>query len=112
VTTTTTPKALLQRAADIITERGWHQGNYTDPKGCGVCALGAIHIAYAEAKSRPHPFLYVSGLSKWAEDPPLKAAYDGLRDQIGDWISDWNDEEGRTAEEVMAAFRAAAEAAE
>jgi hypothetical protein len=46
------PSKLLDDAAEVIETRGWHQGNYRDPEGEGVCSMGALFVArhgYANA---------------------------------------------------------------
>jgi hypothetical protein len=100
----------LRAAADIIERNGWHQGNYflpDDPKPpqeCRVCALGAIHVAI---HGQPWSPMFDSE----QEDRTLKAFAAASRFVDGPWGSlvGWNDEPDRTAEEVIAALRGAAD---
>lgn len=83
----------LLKAAQIIRERGWCQrvGREADGR---VCALGAI------AEATRHTIVEVIMCS------PVAAR---LRKHIsGRTISDWNDEPGRTAGDVIAALETAA----
>lgn len=107
-----TPQALLKRAATIIAERGWYQGHFIDEQGCSVCAHGALNLAYAEAAGFTGDASGAYG-SEWHGYPgpePLGQAVDALLAVIGDpdSIADWNDDEDRTEEEVVAAFHRAA----
>ena len=82
-----TTREVYLRAADLIEERGWCQGKFgTDDR---LCILGAIFAAERE----------------WHRSIGL----DALRMVIGrDVIVPWNDQEGRTQEEVVSALREAA----
>jgi hypothetical protein len=101
-----TPASLLNRAADILDERGWFQGNYMSPDGC-VCALGSLHLAANELVGAPNRATFATG-------PEFEAAldriYGALQSDSMDSIADWNDSEGRTKDEVQAMLRRAAEA--
>lgn len=118
MTDTTTPQALLTRAADIIEERGWYQGSWAGNDGC-VCAWGALNIAIAEAAGLvndeaakpPDPDFFPGDLYNAHAEAELvlsrtinRAANDTY---VG--IEKWNDEPGRTKEEVQAMLRRAAE---
>lgn len=113
-TTIPTPQALLTRAADIITERGWAQGDYISDTGC-VCALGAIYLAAGEAAgievdlhelaiSADLP-VEVAMAARAAED----LAAERVVDQAPDGIAYYNDQHAASAAEVVAVLRAAAE---
>lgn len=107
----------LRAAADVLERDGWTQGRYHDDDGCH-CALGAIAVAI-RGSSRPNPDRW----KPWAENAiRLRAGAALVAHSVGippdayhhprlD-VSDWNDEYGRTAAEVIAALRAAADAAE
>ena len=87
---------VLERAADVIVDNGWCQGTFHD-NGC-YCALGAIAQA--------------CGIDGWkanfAEGMTGRAAQK-LRNTVhSEAIDDWNDAEGRTQSEVVAALRRAA----
>lgn len=113
MTDTITPQALLDRAADIITERGWYQGHFIDEEGRCVCALGALNLAYAEAAG-VDASVNGGAWHGWPGPKPLNLAVDALQAATGqeDWIAEWNDDEDRTEAEVVAALRAAAKAGE
>lgn len=82
----------LRAAAEVLRCDGWTQGELTDANGCH-CVLGAFYKAGC---------LAMPG-----------AADQVFRDHIGvGSLAAWNDREGRTAEEVIAALEAAADAAE
>jgi len=88
--------AVLERAAEVIVDNGWCQGTFSFD-GC-YCALGAIANA--------------CGIEGWkanfAEGMTGRAAQQ-LRDTIDrDAVDEWNDTEGRTQTEVVAALRRAA----
>lgn len=115
-TTAPTPQQVLLRAADIIGERGWTQGDYINEAGC-VCAVGAIRAAAAEQAGLDN-FLDVLdgdavlpvGLSDAARRAELLAGAH-VDDPFGGLVG-WNDAEGRTADEVVTILRAAAEGGE
>lgn len=101
---------VLDKAAEIIARNGWMQDDFYDftqsqvwgkePKDCRVCAYGAIHIALTGMPQPPE------------EDgpDPDEAAY-ALLDFIGVEgrdLGSWNDQNGRTAEEVVQAMRGTA----
>jgi hypothetical protein len=103
VTALTVPD-ILRRAAQVLAERGWCQGDYEDEQG-HVCARGAINLV-------------VTGLP-WEEGEhnPLatSAAWALAKYLNGYWaadVSDWNDAAERTEAEVRAALLAAAQRAE
>lgn len=97
----------LEKAIAVIKERGWYQGYYYDQEGDGgggVCILGAIGVACAgnpEAWWNP---------SVGNELEPLAAL---VRDELGldagyVLLHDWNDDPGRTEEDVILALKKAA----
>lgn len=96
---------VLRHAARIIEERGWYQGFYsegldrsTEDSG-PVCALGAIHVAMSGNANPP--------------DGPFPDYESGVLVAAGPFMATdvafWNDYPGRTAAEVTAALRAAAD---
>ncbi|MDP9145933.1 MAG: hypothetical protein M3N43_14790 [Actinomycetota bacterium] len=82
---------MLRHAARIIEERGWCQTTMEDRAG-RVCLLGGIvkSVGYQELGRAAHQF---------------------VMGQIGSAIN-FNDTHGRTAAEVIAALRAAADEAD
>jgi len=89
-----TVRDVLLHAALLIEERGWCQGLYEAPDG-RLCAIGALSVA-----SGGDADIYVGGAADEALARIVCTAY----------IPHWNDATGRTAAEVIAALRAAAEA--
>jgi len=82
----------LRAAADVLERDGWTQEQFTDALGCH-CAEGA--------------FMYATpSVERWT------AASAALRSYLGAVVITWNDAPGRTAAEVIAALRAAADRAE
>lgn len=102
---------VLDRAADIIERNGWWRKSYYDFGAVGskpkcelaCCARGAINLA-ANGRTPDR-------LSNLGEDA-LHALerYLGISGEHPDSVADWNDEPGRTVEEVIAALRGAAKA--
>lgn len=90
---------ILTKAADLIDEFGWMQGEYYNEKGC-LCAVGAIRVA-ADG--------YVEGAF------PSEAATRAI-DLVAvhldtSSVIEWNDDFDRTQAEVVAKLRAVAEVA-
>lgn len=111
----TTVPAVLERAADLIEQRGLCQnGWYTDRKG-GLCARGAIYAAVGV-----EPQVRTADLG-WIHLPrDMQALFDRARKALAAAIESpdpsfpiisWNDAPERTAAEVVGGLRAAAEAA-
>jgi len=115
---TTTPKALLERAADIIDRRGLYQGDYMGSAG-NVCTFGAMLVAVAEEHGIPERDLpeaiFYNDRIEWDNVREIESAAVILARSLGidelD-IPDWNDDAERTREDVISALRVAAEAAE
>lgn len=97
---------ILDRAADLIEERGWNQGWYVNECG-GLCAVGAMYTAAGVE------------LPVGAEFPDIPdevsnavlRAFRVFGDHVKRLASAWNDAPGRTKEEVVSTLRAAAQAA-
>ena len=94
--------AVLRRAAGIVRERGWCRGTQQDELG-RVCALGALNIALS---GHVYSFRGPFRLDGWqpSNHPGMDAACHALYEAIGDdtfWcIPHWNNQPGRTADEV------------
>ena len=104
---------ILDKAADVITQRGWWQGGFV-PKGtsdlgsCPVCPLAAINVAAGgdprrciDAWPDTLAFAAASALATYLgcpEDEPLATC-------VGEH---WNDDPARTKEQVLAALRGCA----
>jgi hypothetical protein len=99
---------ILTRAADLIEQRGWNQGWYVNACG-GLCARGAI---YAAAGHEPL-FLDVNGdwFAPVMNDRDVDRAERFLDGFVGVHAASWNDTVARSAADVTAALRGAAEAA-
>lgn len=99
---------ILDKAADLIDERGLAKGWYCGPGGT-LCARGAI---YAAAGYEPEPdgsdHDWIAGLLRHDEVMRAEVLIDQV---IGYVVSQWNDAPERTAAEVATALRGAAEAA-
>ncbi|WP_329390068.1 DUF6197 family protein [Streptomyces sp. NBC_01716] len=100
---------LFRQAAQILRDQGHTKGAYVDPDG-RVCALGALSTA---ATGNPIPPETIT--------PGILAAMGILAARIDsnivdeddlERIADWNDRRSTTAKNVIAAFQAAAEAAQ
>ncbi|MFF2852600.1 hypothetical protein ACFVT5_40865 [Streptomyces sp. NPDC058001] len=100
---------ILDRAADHIESVGWFQGElydrYTDPSrplaACRVCALGAINVALHGSPQFP------VGRTLGGVDAHEVAEY-VERGFENTELASWNDESGRTQDDVTAAFRGTA----
>jgi hypothetical protein len=99
----------LRAAADVLRRDGWTQGDYV-ADGCH-CLVGAIVAALGGKDGE--------GSIPIDNQPRALAARRTLAQHFGDmstdwWadLIDWNDDPDRTADEVIAALEAAADAAE
>ena len=84
----------LRAAADVLERDGWTQGRFYDRSTHARCAVGAIHYVVNHKGVR------------------AVQAREAFADHVGEMGSSWNDAVGRTAAEVIAALRAAADRAE
>jgi hypothetical protein len=85
---------VLDDAADLLEREGWIQGALED-RGAH-CALGALVDVDLENQYR---YLARAALAKQVGLNP---------DRAGNWLANWNDDPLRTRQEVLDAFRAAA----
>src|SRR4051812_17319567 len=96
-----TPQEVLREAADYIGEHGWTQGSYRDYDG-GVCALGAIASVTGSVVldcNGDLAALYASDLGDQAVKILKASLSPGKK-----WprsVPNWNDDPGRTAEDVI-----------
>lgn len=106
--------AILDEAADVIRRNGWVQGGYVnrdqledglEPANCAVCARGAINLALGGDPENDY-FIGVSDAVDAVE------AWLVISGAIGEYVSlhEWNDDDDRTAEDVIAALEGAARA--
>lgn len=102
---------ILDKAADLIDTRGWNQGHYVNESG-GLDLDGALHAAVGMDPQRG------TGMHRWpgwTQERELASnrTYAWLkrwfnRSETPIW---WNDQAGRTKEEVVSTLRAAAQTA-
>lgn len=117
---TDTPDAVLTTAADYLAEpESWGTGWFITADG-SRCALGAITWAVAPDDADGDPRYHTASihaaelLARYLiseRNVPVAATGDDKLDVI-ETVGDWNDSPGRTAGEVIAALRAAADYAE
>jgi len=103
--------AILDKAADVIERNGLHKGTYASGALVGggaftdkcCCARGAINMA-------------ANGNNPWETSEASELAHDalctylGISGNVDQSVADWNDNEYRTAEQVITALRGAAQA--
>lgn len=102
-------RALLD-AAEYIRVHGWCQQFYDGDK---VCLVGALHAVLGSER-------VTRTISTGATIPAFEPSWPGVSDDaaeqvrahlhlpIGESVADWNDEPGRTADEVISALESAA----
>lgn len=98
----------LRAAADVLERDGWTQGRLGTADG-PKCAVGSIYFVATDCRDMGDES-YVKAETDRAEE-----AGRALSRQIGvprDLVPEWNDAGNRTAAEVIAALRAAADRAE
>ena len=107
-----TAAEVLRDAKGVLERNGWLQGHYFDDRqfragtpaeACRVCLYGALNLAAGNGPHRPLE----------AAHPVMLAVY-AVIDASGDWdgVGGWNDEPGRTVDEVLALLDEAIERAE
>lgn len=101
----TTELALARAARQAIRDHGWVQKDFGNDLR-GYCALGAIQTGADEVLG-----LHASGVMETclrcgsSDIPPARAVTTKLKELLdGRVVSEWNDEVGRTKEEVLAKF--------
>lgn len=98
------------KAIEVINELGWHQGEYQartdtdehDPNGA-VCAMGALGVALrGSAYGAPldDPLLSKVVNEQYPTCPHPGHSHDGAPRSV----PCWNDEDGRTKDQVIAVF--------
>ena len=106
-----TTSQVLDKAADLIEERGWTDGPFGWPddrvkEGGALCLEGGIMAALG---------LDMNDVGRLYEEEDPRSfrfcpAYNAVRDYLGSdltHIYEWNDKRGRTQHEVVATLRAA-----
>ena len=97
-----TADEILDAAADLLEKEGWIQSNLVSPEG--RCAIGAIRRVQDMNGSL---IQYMFGSPKNPiplQDTPTYV----LQSFLGQAVATWNDQKGRTKEEVVQALRDAA----
>lgn len=104
------PSVLLRTAVDLIKNVGWTQGTYRrysyadgHEKVVSYCAIGALDEALNKTGGYKEDRFV-------AAREFLSQAVKGQTTRVG--VVSWNDETGRTKEQVLAAFEKAVAAAE
>ncbi len=92
----------LERAARLIDELGWCQGEQTEPDG-GICAATALMRAAQIEASEYGDVLDIYELSRMALGFSTGDVTVGLF-----CLASWNDQPGRTRQEVVDRLRGAA----
>ncbi len=110
MTATLTVADVCDRAAALIERNGWHHGGYyranahSKPADCPMCVRGAINTAVF---GEPVPGL--PGAVAWLHVEFAEQAVREFLDLGTNSLAKWNDAEGRTYTEVIAALRGAAQ---
>lgn len=89
----------LLAAADVLTRRGWAQGEMERRSG-QVCAIGALRIAIFGKVAIPYSEKY---------DPSQRDRFRAAREFMASWVgwplSVWNDHKAKDINTVLMAFR-------
>jgi hypothetical protein len=98
-----TPEDYL-RAAEIVKERGWNRGGYTDTSTGAVCLLGAIYYARAERLGIKTPFDKEGEPRRTIDFAIPREVQDK---EFGPWTMawEWNDSTARGKGQVSAKLR-------
>lgn len=102
---------VLNESADIIERQGWSQRNGMAPGEGPKCLMGALGQAM-DAPVRDafleEGQLYCYGAVEDGLATQALVEHIGKKNVGGPYLFFWNDEEGRTAEDVIGVLRAAA----
>lgn len=100
-----TPADVLDRAADLLEERGWTRYTLESDTGC-LCAVGAINVAWF---GKPRGSV-VSGV--WECGSIQEQAISALVTEVSPYaieprygVMDWNDEFAKNKRQVVATMR-------
>lgn len=91
--------AILEKAADIITTKGWTQNNYTDKDG-RVCLVEAINQAACTMCSTAQTRIGAADSAAYALRKHLYLSPFNTPNLVA-----WNDDPQRTAEDVILALK-------
>jgi hypothetical protein len=92
---------IRRRAAELIEERGWHQGDWTGADG-SICLNAALLLAVHPQHNFVNP--------EWPD--VTLAVHEAVLGELEVWeraeyrdsLADWQDAPGRTVDEVLAAL--------
>lgn len=93
-----TASEVFRRAADYLEKHGWLQDDFGEIGG-PCCVVGAMQAVKGHAPGAPH-----RGDERWG----VKREVDVLSRYLDTNPEPWNDRNGRTKDEVVAALRKAA----
>lgn len=102
----TEPADVLEAAANLLESKGWGQGefmNAIDPDDATkFCAVGAIRTVTGYSLAGRRDEDYAVYRKRYACSLQANVA---LGDKVGTDVVHWNDQPGRTAEEVIDALK-------
>ena len=103
---------ILDKAADVIEQRGWWRGAYRQPgadvRTCPVCVLGALNVATGSAPDAESNFKVPCAVSAAANALARHLGL-GTDDELIDALgNDWNDHTAESIDDVVSDLRAAA----
>ncbi|GHG10125.1 DUF6197 family protein [Streptomyces hydrogenans] len=101
-----TPEEILVSAGDIIRRDGWYQGETDDgdPESGAVCLMGAIGRAATGDSRSEEVTIWRDGVMEEAN-----RAVQRVIDILGRTdVGVWNDDQGRTVEDVLLVLKQAA----
>lgn len=102
------PSEILTAAANRLAEKGWVQGAYTLPVDISLCHTALPEIGATDLTGAIRAV--AGGWWNHDSDDAKAEAKEAVRDAIGGGsLGGWNDEDGRTVEEVIGILRLAAE---
>lgn len=109
---------ILEKAADVINERGWTQGREVDRTGA-VCLRGALRMAAGATidlkwygADGVHPFMTGPEHPRPSEyTRAIERVMGLLEHEVINLMPAWNDEQGRTKDEVITVLQHAAKLA-
>lgn len=107
---TATVTSVYRRAADILDSRGWNQGDLIDPENGAVCVLGACLLASGIVPDITLPFYQQSIAAGCRRHAAVLAAHlGGPLWMAVHTVTEWNDTDDRTVDDVRRLLHAAAD---
>jgi hypothetical protein len=103
------PSEILDKAAELLEEKGWCQRREMDPSTGAMCARGAIKRAIGARTIRLDKAYFLDDLREEEDHVVAMHAMRYVKETTGaDHIPHWNDSPMRTADEVITSLRHAA----